>query len=245
VNEPIPLFEINPALDRSELARRFAADRRIQIRDLLTERTARTVHQILSRETPWGLAWRAGEDGPHGLSRKQMAELRPEQLAELNRKLAAAIRGTDYAFAYAQYPMLTAVQEQWNEHPGLDLLVEHINAEPLLDLVREVTGIPQLVKADAQATLYAPNHFLAAHDDSHVAEGWQVAYVMNFCAADWRPEWGGYLVFYDEDGDIVRGYRPRFNALNLFRVPQRHAVLYVPPFAPVGRFAITGWFRDR
>ena len=61
----------------------------------------------------------------------------------------------------------------------------------------------------------------------------------------WRPDWGGYLNFYDEDGDIVAGYRPRFNALNLFLVPQKHAVSYVPPFAPQARFAITGWFRDR
>jgi Rps23 Pro-64 3,4-dihydroxylase Tpa1-like proline 4-hydroxylase len=101
------------------------------------------------------------------------------------------------------------------------------------------------VKGDAQATLYGPNHFLSMHDDSHMAEGWRVAYVMNFCGADWRPDWGGYLMFYDEHGDAVAGFRPRFNALNMFRVPQKHNVTYVPPFAPVARFAITGWFRDR
>jgi Rps23 Pro-64 3,4-dihydroxylase Tpa1-like proline 4-hydroxylase len=78
-----------------------------------------------------------------------------------------------------------------------------------------------------------------------VLEGWQVAYVMNFCAEEWRPDWGGYLLFYDEDGDVVAGFKPRFNALNLFRVPQKHSVTYVAPFAPIARFAITGWFRDR
>ena len=62
---------------------------------------------------------------------------------------------------------------------------------------------------------------------------------------EWRPEWGGYLNFYDEEGDVVAGFRPRFNALNIFAVPQKHNVTYVPPFSPVGRFAITGWFRDR
>jgi len=241
----IPLFELNPALDRSEAARRFTADGRIQIRDFLTRPAAETVHRVLSRETPWGLAWRAGDDGPHALRRQQLAALPRGATETMSTKLAAAMRARDYAFAYAQYPILTAYQERWGEHEALDLLLEHINAEPLLELVRQVTGIPELAKADAQATLYAPNHFLALHDDSHVAEGWQVAYVMNFCADDWRPDWGGYLVFYDEDGDVVAGYRPRFNALNMFRVPQKHNVTYVPPFAPVGRFAITGWFRDR
>jgi len=59
------------------------------------------------------------------------------------------------------------------------------------------------------------------------------------------PDWGGYLNFYDDDGDVIAGYRPRFNALNLFAVPQQHNVSFVPPFAAVARYAITGWFRDR
>ena len=241
----IPLFEINPAIDRLAAARAFARDRRVQVRDLLTEAAARTVHRVLSRETPWGLAWHAGEDGPHSLRRRELAAAPPAEMAAVSAKVAASARSRDYAFAYAHYPILTAYQERWGEHEALDLLMEHINAEPMMELVREVTGIPQLVKADAQATLYGPNHFLALHDDSHVAQGWQVAYVMNFCAEDWRPEWGGYLMFYDEEGDAVAGFKPRFNALNLFRVPQNHNVSYVPPFAPLGRYAITGWFRDR
>ena len=102
-----------------------------------------------------------------------------------------------------------------------------------MELVREVTGFPGLHKADAQGTLYRPGHFLALHDDSHVAEGWRVAYVLNMTAQDWRPEYGGYLMFYDEDGDVIAGFKPRFNALNLFAVPQKHNVTYVPPFAPV------------
>ncbi len=237
----IPLFELSPAVDRSAAAARFAADGRVQIRAFLTDPAARTIHQVLSRETPWGLGWRAGADGPHAL-RKQ--ELQRAQLGRIGPAITDAMRGRDYAFVYARYPMLDAYKAGWREHDALDFLIEHINSEPLLDLVREVTAIPELAKADAQATLFAPNHFLAMHDDSHVAEGWRVAYVMNFCAEDWRPDWGGYLHFYDADGDIVAGYKPRFNALNLFRVPARHSVSYVPPFAPTGRFAITGWFRD-
>lgn len=129
--------------------------------------------------------------------------------------------------------------QKWDEGSAYDLLLEHINDAPFLDLVRTVTGMDMLVKADAQATLFAPGQFLSVHDDSHVREGWQVAYVLSL-ARDWRPDWGGYLMFYDDDGDIVAGLRPRFNALNLFAVPQRHNVTYVPPFAPIGRYAITG-----
>lgn len=244
MNAPITLFELNPALDREALAAQFARDGRIQVRDFLTAEAAGNVHRILSRETPWGLAWRAGAEGPHGLRRQRTAAFTSADWQKLSVAVANAMRGKDYAFVYSQYQILTALQQGWGEHPGLDALIELINDEPLMDLVRQVTATPALRKADAQATLYGPNHFLAMHDDGHVAEGWQIAYVMNFCAEEWRPDWGGYLNFYDEDGDVVAGYKPRFNALNMFKVPQRHNVTYVPPFAPVARFAITGWFRD-
>lgn len=240
----IPLFEINPGLGRNALAEEFARTGRVQIRDLLSAPAAETIHRVLSRETPWGLAWHAGDDGPNSLRRHELAT-RQAELQAITGKIVTAMQGRDYAFAYAQYPILTAYQENWGEHPALHLLMEHINAEPLMSLVREVTAMPALIKADAQATLYGPNHFLATHDDSHVEEGWQVAYVMHFCAEEWRPDWGGYLMFYDDEGDAIGGFKPRFNALNLFRVPQRHNVTYVPSFAPVARFAITGWFRDR
>lgn len=243
--ETIPLFQLNPAIDRERAARDFAATQRVQIRDFLTPEAAQTVHRVLSRETPWGLAWRAGADGPHGLRRQEVAGLGPERSQALMQQIAEAMHGRDYGFIYGQYQLLTANVERWGEHEALELLMEHINDEPLMELVRAVTGIPQLQKADGQATLYGPNHFLALHDDSHVAEGWQVAYVMNFCAEDWRPDWGGYLMFYDDDGDVIGGFKPRFNTLNMFKVGQPHNVTYVPPFAPVGRYAITGWFRDR
>jgi Rps23 Pro-64 3,4-dihydroxylase Tpa1-like proline 4-hydroxylase len=243
--EPIKLFELNPRIDRAAAAADFARHGRVQVRDFLTAPAAATILNVLSRETPWGLAWRAAGDGPHGLRRQEIAATDPEETKRWLDRIGTAMRGSDYAFLYAQYPMVRAYLEKWGEHPALDALLEHINDVPLLSLVREVTGMEQLVKGDAQATLYGPNHFLAMHDDSHMAEGWRVAYVMNFCAEDWRPDWGGYLMFYDEHGDAVGGFRPRFNALNMFRVPQKHNVTYVPPFAPVARFAITGWFRDR
>lgn len=241
----IRLFDLNPALDAAALARQFQQERRLQIRDLLTTESATNLHHALARETPWGLAWRAGDEGPENIQRGRLSQTSRDELIRRQRKLFGAVGGTEYGFVYSQYPMLTALKEGWNPDGPHDAIVELINDEPFLNFIRQVTGIPSLIKADAQATLYGPGQFLAMHDDSHVAEGWQIAYVLNLCAADWRPDWGGYLNFYDDEGDIVQGFKPRFNALNIFQVPQPHNVTYVPPFGPVARYAITGWFRDR
>jgi hypothetical protein len=245
MSEPIPLFEVNRSLDTRSLAARFSRDRRLQIRNVLSERSARTIQTILARQTPWGLAWRAAQDGPHGLRREQVKAMAPHEHQALGNRVMQALAGEDYGFVYAQYPLLDAYLEGWNPDGPHDLIMEHINDDPFMNLVREVTDMPELIKADAQATLYAPGHFLGVHDDTHVSEGWRIAYVLNLCAADWRPDWGGYLMFYDDDGDVVAGFKPRFNSLNLFAVPQRHNVTFVPAFAPVARYAITGWFRDR
>ena len=54
----------------------------------------------------------------------------------------------------------------------------------------------------------------------------------------------GVLSLVESADAVIEGFRPRFNALNLFRVPQSHLVSYVPPFAPIGRMAVTGWLRS-
>lgn len=240
------LFAVNPMLDRTSLADRFARIGRVQVRDVLTLATAKELRAVLAQHTPWGLAVQAGESGdPRSFRRDQLTGT---HATEIKRHADAAYKSAaqgQYAFCFAHYPMLTAYQQKWAPDGVHDLLLEHLNAKPFLDLVREVTGMDELVKADGQATLFAPQHFLGRHIDSHVAEGWRVAYVLNLTIDDWHPDWGGYLLFLDDDGDVVEGYRPRFNSLNLFAVPQSHLVSYVPPFAPLGRMAVTGWLRDR
>lgn len=240
------LFELNPALDRAALARRFAATGRVQVRDVLTDETAREVLTVLAKGTPWGMATGAGDENRQSF---RMEEIRTPQGAErVNAAAMAAQQNSargDYGFRFAHYPILTAVQEGWDPGSAHEVLLEHINAEPFITLAREITGIANLIKADGQASLFAPGHYLGRHIDSHVAEGWEVAYVLNFAPPDWHPDWGGYLLFLDDEGDVIEGFRPRFNALNLFKVPQAHQVSYVPPFAPVGRMAVTGWLRSQ
>ena len=85
--------------------------------------------------------------------------------------------------------------------------------------------------------------FLTKHNDHEPVTNRKVAYVLNF-AKDWREDWGGYLQFFDGQGNIVEGFKPRFNCLNMFCIPMDHSVSYVPPFCQGQRLAITGWFND-
>lgn len=240
------LFELNPALDLTALAQRFAATSRVQVQNVLTEASARELQRVLARETEWGMAVGAGDQAPRSF--RAAATRTPDGQQELQQAAKAAETHTargEYGFRFSHYPILTAMQEGWAPGGPHEILLEHLNAPAFMQLARAVTGIDRLFKADGQATLFGPGHYLGRHIDSHVAEGWEVAYVLNLARDDWHPDWGGYLLFLNEDGDVVEGFRPRFNALNLFRVPQAHCVSYVPAFAPIGRMAVTGWLRSK
>ena len=247
MNEPKTLFALNPDLDREALAREFAKDHRIQVRDVLTTESATEIRDVLSRHTPWGMAAQADGSGFKGAQKIDAPFLSSEAGRERAQQLLLATHQASqngaYAFRYAHFSLVEAAGNL--DGNPFEVLLEHLNAPAFLGLVRDVTGISNLVKADGQATLFGPQHYLGRHIDSHVAEGWRIAYVLNFAPDDWHPDWGGYLNFYDENGDISAGYKPRFNALNMFLVPRPHAVSFVSPFAPASRFAITGWLRDR
>jgi hypothetical protein len=240
-----PLFQVNPGLDRRELRARFARDRRVQVPDVLTDRTAREIRRILVHHTPWGLVWQAGEEGPHRIAAGKLAGPGEKEEAAIGRRVGAALSGAGFGFVYAHYPLLDAYLARWDPGGPHDQIIEHLNDRPFMDLARDVSGIAELKKADGQATLFRPGHVLSVHHDTDEKQGRRVAYVLNMTLGEWRPEWGGYLMFYDEAGEAVGGFRPRFNSLNLFAVPQGHSVTYVAPFSPVARYAITGWFLDK
>ena len=247
MNAAPPPLRLNAGLDAEKLAAQFAADQRIQIRHVLDEESAVGITRMLIEQTPWGITWQAGDDGPHRIRNEDMAQFAQRDVPQVSAKLHKSMAGDDFAFIYSNYRMAKALEEGWSRSPGHDALVGSLNEPSFLDFIRTVTGVPEIAVCDAQASHYGPNQFLSLHQDVSVDpnEDRLVAYVLNLCPDRWRPDWGGYLNFFDDDGDIVAGYMPRFNCLNMFRVPRNHAVSYVPPFAAGNRLAITGWFRSR
>ncbi|ATW04051.1 2OG-Fe(II) oxygenase family protein [Sphingorhabdus sp. YGSMI21] len=237
-------FRLNPDLDLPALARQFRAAGRIQIRDALDIGTAEFLRSVLQNRTNWGLAWQIGAEGPRAIRYAETQALSDAEKLALCQKAGEAVGKGEYGFVYEQYAMLTAYLEQWDPTHPLNRLLEHLNDQPFLGLVRQISGVQSVIKAEAQATCFAPGHFLTEHDDLHSRDPRRVAYVLNLTIPDWKSEWGGYLNFFDEHGNIEAGFRPMFNSLNMFLVPQRHSVSHVVPFAPVGRYAITGWAMD-
>ena len=244
-----PLIDISPDIDVAAVTATFARTGRSRIANFLTDASARQVRDLLERGTPWSLVWRAGDLPPEVIRAEALSTVTPDRARSMQEALRAAMASRDYAFCYSTYPLVQALLERWAPGGPHEQLLTDLNQPALLDLIRQITAIPELVKADGQATLYNRGHFLARHDDAEPAKGRRVAYVLNLCGdpdgAPWRPEWGGMLQFLTDAGEPDETLLPRFNALYLFAVPQPHHVTTVASFAPVSRYAVTGWFRDR
>lgn len=231
---------LNPGLRPADYAEAYARDGVVQIEGLLPDDVADGLADVLERGTPWSLA-HSNDAGGHELL--EPAELARTDAAQLRARLQAVVgRATGgFAYLYLVYPMINAYLDgRAPDHP-LNRLTEFLNSPDFIGFVHAVTGEP-VVKVDAQATCYRPGHFLTQHDDRGVGER-RAAYTLGLTRR-WRPDWGGQLLFHTPEGDVSRGFAPRFNVLTLFKVPLAHSVAPVAPYAAHPRLTITGWLRD-
>jgi SM-20-related protein len=233
---------LNPALDRAALAERYKLKNRIQLRDALAAQPAEDLFDILTKATGWSLVWREADGHVEALSPAELAKLPAEDRARIISGIYARARN-EFSFIYQANLMAENYAAGKNPGHPLHRVYEYLNSAEFMDLIRAVTGIESVARADAQATLYAPGHFLNTHDDQIAGHKRRVAYVLSM-TKDWNPDWGGLLQFYGKDNAVEDVFVPRFNTLSLFTVPQSHAVSCVAPYAPARRLAITGWFVD-
>jgi Rps23 Pro-64 3,4-dihydroxylase Tpa1-like proline 4-hydroxylase len=234
-------FSINPALDPQELARGFAKSGRIHVPDFLTPACAEAISSHMRGRQDWRLVVNQGEK-LFELDRDAQKALAPNAAAKLDE---AVYLGARTGFQY-RYETIRVPDEDRARKAGASLLNDFagfMSSPTTLEFLRTVIGSKQIRFADAQATAYGPGHFLTAHDDAVGGKHRLAAYVFNL-SREWRADWGGLLAFHGATGHIEEAFAPRFNALNLFSVPQPHSVTYVTPFVPYRRYAITGWLRS-
>lgn len=235
-------FAINPNIDRAALALQFRTAGRVEIRDFISPADASALRTHLLARDDWTLVLRAAS-GVYELPRNRFSELTDAQKAELDTLVIQAAReGFQYRYESIRVP--DEVHLRTRSSTVLDGFVKFMNSSPVLECIGEIMGVAAPHFADGQATSYSPGHFLTRHDDDIEGKHRLAAYVMGL-QPDWKPEWGGLLMFHGEDGNIDGAFTPAMGSLRLFRVPAAHSVSYVNPMAPTSRLSVTGWFRSK
>jgi SM-20-related protein len=238
------LLEFNAALDRARYRAEFEQSGQVQVPGVLSDDSAARLREILQGQTPWLLSWSAGDNGPRYIAPDQLVKMPRDDLVAIERAIAEAGNSGQFCYIYMSYPLDIAFANKW--HPGSvqEQIRAELRGEPFAELLRDVTGHAEIVGADGYLTHFAPGHFLSQHSDEGTRWRRVAAYVLNLTFVAWNPDFGGYLTFFDERGDVESGFMPRYNSLNIFSVPRLHSVSRVAPFAPQGRAGISGWARE-
>lgn len=234
------MIRLNPRLDPRDYAADYARDGFVQVPDLLEAESAEWLELALEHDTPWHLSLKTAEGG-RMVSPEEMNAMGREALgAHIQSALAGGQTG--FSFVYLTYPIIQAFLNGRDPGHATHVLLQFFNDAPFMNFARTVTGEAQATKIDAQATWYRPGDFLTQHDDTGEGER-RAAYTLGL-ARDWRPDWGGQLLFHNEAGDITRGFKPGFNVWTVFKTPRMHSVAPVAAYAGGRRRSVTGWLRD-
>jgi len=234
---PTP-YRLDPALDRAALRSAYDQEGRVRVHGLLEEGAVELYEHFLARE-----------DWIHVINlENDVLELDPAAKAALDPAAWAAIEAAAQervrsGFQYRYEALRVPDDDEFDalEDPLADF-ARLMQNEAMLDFLRDVTGHDALAFTDGQATAYGVGDFLTGHDDDVEGKDRLAAYVYGL-TPHWRVEYGGLLLFHGPHERTVAGNTPRFNTLDLFRVPQQHSVSLVAPAAPHRRFAVTGWLR--
>ena len=227
-------------LDPAQVAGVLHRFGRVHLPDVLPDATARALHRSLVEETPWRRHLHAG-----GADAAVTVETFEAQDEAWRLDVYAAVKtsaAAGFSYLFDNYPLAEELEAGSRLGMEVEQVYDALNSPAGLAWLRAVTGEPRVAYVDAQATRFLPGHFLTQHDDGVEGKDRLYAYVLNL-TPEWRADWGGLLLFTEDDGHVAEGYTPAFNALNLMRVPQHHLVSEVASYAPAPRLSITGWIR--
>lgn len=219
----------------------LARSGRVHVPELFSQEAAQELYEAC-RGLDWKLVFR-GTRTNYDFAEKDINALEVGQKAALLDSINAQAT-TGFQYLYDSYRISDFAETGTLEAGPIASFFATLNSEQMLQRFRALTGDDRIQYVDAQATRFRPGHFLTAHDDHQPDKHRLYAYVINLTPV-WRADFGGLLMFIGDDGHISEAYTPRWNALNILKVPQPHAVSVVAPFARGARYSITGWMRAK
>ncbi|WP_309644786.1 2OG-Fe(II) oxygenase family protein [Phenylobacterium sp.] len=235
--------KIDPKHDPARLAEAFAVNGRLHIPNFFKGNFAKHVSDTLAApDMPWSRTMVVQGKGVE-VPLPMWIQGGPQRIQIEQQVIQTARTGFQYMYdAYRISDNIKAGKRAGGRLEPVEAVFDFVNSEDFLSFVRTLTDDDRATNADAHASRYGPGHFLNTHHDGNADTGRLYAYVLNLTPT-WSTDWGGVLLFQDDAKNVIEGFPPRFNALNIFRVPQHHCVSQVATFVNAYRYSITGWVR--
>lgn len=233
-----PLREASAAQKVRAALQRYG---RVHISGVLDETTATRLYDAM-KIADWRLALNGDKDA-YDFSATDVSAMNPAQQEQVL-QVVHAKAGGGFQYLFDTHRISDEYDAGRITTGALAEFYVALNKQSMLAFMRDITGEARIAYLDAQATRYRAGHFLTQHDDDIEGKDRLFGFVFNLTPA-WRADWGGLLMFIDDQGHISEAFTPAWNALNILKVPQAHAVTMVAPIACGFRYSITGWMRSR
>jgi SM-20-related protein len=214
-------MNLNVNSDIANLARKLKDQTRVSIKGILDEPSCKVISKALLDQSIWKLVFNQGHR-VFDLDQTQTRAMKAHVQQELGQKISHYDQsGFQYIYDSHRISDLTESGQPCTK-PFYDLH-KFLNSPTFLAFCRDLTDDQDINYLDLQATRYRRGHFLTEHTDAATGLFRKYAFVLNMTPV-WRPDWGGILMFLNDDGHIAQGFTPAFNTLNILKVPQRHSV---------------------
>ena len=233
-------FRLSGELDAPRLADTYQQDQRMQVRKILPKDLAVNIHRILASETPWQYTYFDGRKN-NIIPLESFNAMAVEEHRTIDKIVTSAAQ-QGFAYSYNSFNFHQRIRQDEKVAPAFSAIDDFLNSNSFLEFARRLTGDSEITGTDASASWYAPGHFLNIHDDKRTGYDLRAAFVLNFSPL-WRADWGGELKFFSNrrGAKLEAAFFPAFNVMNIFSVPQYHAVGTVAAFAGAPRLSISGW----
>ena len=230
-------FELQKRDDIAELQKKYRANQYVRLGGFLSSQSVDLLAQAVMHDVNFKNAFFLGGQNREA-SDKDIACLGTEQRKALYFDIyQAAAKGSGFLYGRNK------IELNESALPETKAVLELMNSEDVLAMIKKITGLSTINYADGQVTRFRVGDFLTRHIDNVAGETRKFAYVLSLTKY-WHPDWGGLLQFFENSGEPQNALSPVFNSLTLFDVNKVHSVTSIAPFAPTDRLSITGWFRE-
>lgn len=231
-------IQINPDLDLEHYREQYLKDGRLQIPNFFIKESAEYLLSLIVKNKIWYFAY--NNRANYYESTLEEVKALPEATYNKFMKNIESRASTGFQYAFNQYHISQAIECGENIDNEIHRIDEFFNGDHFLTFIRNLTTDIKIIKSDTYISSYQKRHFLTSHDDKHQKHDRSAAFTLGM-NKNWDKNWGGYLAFYDELDNVKEAFKPSFNTLNIFSVPQEHAVQQVTSFAQQDRISYLGW----
>jgi SM-20-related protein len=232
-------FAINPTLELNTARALYKKRGRLLLTNFLQADAARKLATGVATGLPFHATMNKNDMSVANIGEGDLATAGDDFRRSLMGAVYAA-SATGFRYFYSQFEFDKNLETAGPIGAFSRAVWQFLNSPDFLKTIGKIIGQSELTRTSAQASRYAPGHFLTAHDDDVENSGRRAAFVL-YLSPQWQADWGGLLQFIDRDGHVAEAYTPTFNALAVFKVPTHHSVSMVTPLAPLPRDAISGW----